>query len=275
MNKKFTTIFLVSNDNNETKFITVPTKHVSRLKKYFIVGSLLIFASLLTILSLIFGIFTSKNEINQLSGKITELEQDVKIIDSLSIRQKIKEIEINIDDINKYLFDRGIIRYESSGGESNGPASIDLNIYDYYARHTGTLAGIIKYIPLGLPAYGEIKSDYGYRPNPFSGRGSEFHKGIDIKGNIGDSVRCTGKGIVEKADWDGGYGRCVVIRHEKNIRTIYGHLSEFNVNSGDSVNSGDVIGFVGSSGRSTGPHLHYEIRYNQEDINPVNHLKLN
>ena len=275
MNKKFTTIFLVSNDNNETKFITVPTKHVSRFKKYFIVGSLIIFASLLTILSLIFGIFTSKNEINQLSDKINELEQDVKIIDSLSIRQKIKEIEINIDDINKYLFDRGIIRYENSGGESNGPASIDLNIYDYYARHTGTLAGIIKYIPLGLPAYGEIKSDYGYRPNPFSGRGSEFHKGIDIKGNIGDSVRCTGKGIVEKADWDGGYGRCVVIRHEKNIRTIYGHLSEFNVNPGDSVNSGDVVGFVGSSGRSTGPHLHYEIRYKQEDINPVNHLKLN
>jgi murein DD-endopeptidase MepM/ murein hydrolase activator NlpD len=130
-------------------------------------------------------------------------------------------------------------------------------------------------IPLGYPFFGEMRSDYGYRPNPFGGRGSEFHKGIDWKGNVGDTVRCTGDGEIVNADWDKGYGKCVTIKHTNGIECLYGHLSEFNVTSGQKVKAGDVIGFIGSTGRSTGPHLHYEIRVNGIDINPHYFLTLN
>ena len=115
---------------------------------------------------------------------------------------------------------------------------------------------------------GEISSRYGYRYDPF-GYGSDFHPGIDIAGNYGDPVYASAAGDIEQAGWNGGYGRYVKISHGNGYETAYGHMSAIAVGSGDSVKKGDIIGYVGSSGYSTGPHLHFEVLLNGQTVNPL------
>ena len=108
---------------------------------------------------------------------------------------------------------------------------------------------------------GKINSNFGYRR-------SRFHYGIDVDLNIGDNVLASFEGIVRVAKYDKTYGRVVVIRHQNGLETLYAHLSKFEVKVGDYVQAGDLIALGGNSGRSTGPHLHFEVRYLGEPINP-------
>ncbi|MCX6160652.1 MAG: M23 family metallopeptidase [Ignavibacteriae bacterium] len=274
MEKKYTTITVVSSDDAESRYLTIPSVHVKRWKMYATVFIIFISACLLSVILLSIGIISSGMEIGRLNTSVIKLKNDVKLIDSLNIRNKVGNIEKNINDINRYLFDRGVFRNNSAGGPADSSAKIDLSIYDYYDKHTEILLKSIKITPVGVPFTGELKSDYGYRNNPFSGRGSEFHKGIDIKGSTGDPVKCTASGIVEKAEYEGGYGKSVVIKHASGYITIFGHLSAYGVKPGQEVKAGDVIGYIGSTGRSTGPHLHYEIHKEETDVNPQNFLTL-
>ncbi len=114
----------------------------------------------------------------------------------------------------------------------------------------------------------EISSRYGNRYNPF-GEGTEFHPGIDIPAGYGEPVYASAAGYVEEAGWYGGYGRYIKISHGNSYETAYGHLSSIDVGAGESVKKGDIIGYVGSSGYSTGPHLHFEVLVNGETINPL------
>ncbi|NCD09546.1 MAG: M23 family metallopeptidase [Negativicutes bacterium] len=114
----------------------------------------------------------------------------------------------------------------------------------------------------------EISSRYGTRYNPF-GEGTEFHPGIDIPAGYGEPVYASAAGYVEDAGWYGGYGRYIKISHGNSYETAYGHLSSIDVAAGESVKKGDIIGYVGSSGYSTGPHLHFEVLVNGETINPL------
>jgi murein DD-endopeptidase MepM/ murein hydrolase activator NlpD len=117
-----------------------------------------------------------------------------------------------------------------------------------------------------------ILSTYGQRLDPFSGEGA-FHKGVDISAASGQSVRATADGIVVHAEWaSGGYGRLVVIDHGGGIQTCYAHLSKFYVKAGQEVRRGDTVGAVGSSGRVTAPHLHYEVRMGGAPVNPSLYL---
>ncbi len=120
----------------------------------------------------------------------------------------------------------------------------------------------------GSPSGGEITSRIRVSRNPFSGGGTEFHSGIDYRGCVGDSIKTTGSGIVAFAGFKAGYGRCIIIEHKNNLQTLYGHLRQIDVEKGERVNSGQLIGLMGSSGRSTGPHLHYEIIKNGEYNDP-------
>lgn len=113
-----------------------------------------------------------------------------------------------------------------------------------------------------------LTSNYGFRADPFKGRRAS-HKGIDMAGPIGTPIYATADGIIGRAQWVGGYGNYIEINHGNGIQTRYGHLSRVNVNSNDRVKSGDLIGFMGSTGRSTGSHLHYEVRIAGEAVNPV------
>jgi murein DD-endopeptidase MepM/ murein hydrolase activator NlpD len=119
---------------------------------------------------------------------------------------------------------------------------------------------------------GEITGHFGERLDPFSGEGA-FHAGIDIASHYGDEVRASADGVVVIMDRRAGYGRLVIIDHGFGVSTWYGHMSNFNTQVGTHVKRGDVIGYEGASGRSTGPHLHYEVRIYNTPINPWRYLR--
>lgn len=124
-------------------------------------------------------------------------------------------------------------------------------------------------LPIANPAPGQnVTSGFGVRRDPLIGRPA-FHAGIDFRATVGVPVRASGAGTVIKAGWNGGYGRMVEIDHGNGLTTRYAHLSRVKVAEGEAVAAGAVIGQAGSSGRSTGPHLHYEVRRNGKATNPV------
>lgn len=122
------------------------------------------------------------------------------------------------------------------------------------------------------PVMGRITSSFGERLDPFNGEGA-FHSGIDIGTTFGAPVRATADGVVLKAALGNGYGREIEIDHGNGIQTVYGHLSGFAVTAGETVKRGQIIGYAGSSGRSTGPHLHYEVRIRNAPVNPHKYLR--
>ena len=127
-------------------------------------------------------------------------------------------------------------------------------------------------LPNLWPVEGMITASFGERIDPFNGEGA-FHSGIDISAGVGHPVIAAADGIVTMAETAGGYGRLVQINHSHGVSTRYGHLSAFGVSSGQRVHRGDIIGYVGVSGRSTGPHLHYEVRINNAPVNPYKYLR--
>lgn len=116
----------------------------------------------------------------------------------------------------------------------------------------------------------QMASGYGYRRDPIYGT-TRFHEGMDFSSPIGTPVYATGKGLVTYAGWKSGYGNLIEIDHGYNYTTRYAHLSEIGVKTGQSISRGDLIGKVGNTGKSTGPHLHYEVRLRGEPQNPVNY----
>ena len=119
-----------------------------------------------------------------------------------------------------------------------------------------------------------LTSSYGFRSDPFRGRRTR-HKGIDMAGPVGTPIYATADGIVGRAQWVGGYGKYIEINHGNEIQTRYGHMSRLNVEANQRVKGGDLIGFMGSTGRSTGSHLHYEVRIAGEAVNPVPFMQSN
>jgi len=126
--------------------------------------------------------------------------------------------------------------------------------------------------PTLWPVVGHLTGSFGERMDPFSGEGA-FHTGVDISSQYGDSVRVAADGVVIRAEESSGYGRLVVVDHGFGLTTYYGHLSSFHVIAGQQVRRGDSVGNVGVSGRSTGPHVHYEVRINNAPVNPMRYLR--
>ena len=120
----------------------------------------------------------------------------------------------------------------------------------------------------------EVSSEYGLRPNPFGWGSYEMHEGIDFKGPYGEPVFSTAEGVVKKAEYAGGYGYHVIINHGYGYETLYAHLSEIKAEAGDRIDQGELIGYVGSTGRSSGPHLHYGILRRGIPVNPAPYLGL-
>jgi murein DD-endopeptidase MepM/ murein hydrolase activator NlpD len=129
-------------------------------------------------------------------------------------------------------------------------------------------------VPYRKPVIGEVEftSGFGVRSDPFLGRPA-MHTGLDFRAATGDPVRVTANGKVVSAGWSGGYGRMIEVDHGNGLATRYGHLSEINVKVGEIVKIGQVVGLVGSTGRSTGPHLHYETRIDGEAVDPQKFLR--
>jgi murein DD-endopeptidase MepM/ murein hydrolase activator NlpD len=151
-----------------------------------------------------------------------------------------------------------LLTNESESNENN----IEAQIRELQAKSSP------EFIPSMWSHLGKVNNEYGYRRSPFGGGGHEFHAGMDIDGERGDSILAPAKGTVTKAGWQGGYGNLIEIDHGNGLSTRYGHLSRVGVQVGDTIERGQLIGLVGSTGRSTGPHLHYEVRVNDRAINP-------
>jgi len=132
--------------------------------------------------------------------------------------------------------------------------------------------GQMAFTPTLWPVVGGITGRFGERLDPFSGEGA-FHTGVDISAQYGDAVRATADGMVVDAAEHTGYGRVVVVDHGFGLTTWYGHLSSYCVPPGIQVKRGDIIGYVGVSGRTTGPHVHYEVRINNAPVNPMRYLR--
>ena len=131
---------------------------------------------------------------------------------------------------------------------------------------------VLKITPTILPVKGIPTAGFGMRKNPF-GQGNEFHTGIDISCPSGRSVYATADGIVVETKYLGGLGKCVTVFHGLGISTKYGHLSKIVVKEGQKIKRGTLIGYTGSTGRSTGPHLHYEVLLNGKAVNPLEYIQ--
>jgi murein DD-endopeptidase MepM/ murein hydrolase activator NlpD len=130
-------------------------------------------------------------------------------------------------------------------------------------------------IPTSMPASVMLmSSDFGYRSDPFTGGGA-MHSGLDFKGPQGTEILAAADGLVTSAGWQGGYGKCIEITHANGLVTRYAHLSGMDVTVGQSIKRGVQIGRMGSTGRSTGSHLHFEVRMNGQAINPMKFLEAN
>jgi murein DD-endopeptidase MepM/ murein hydrolase activator NlpD len=189
-----------------------------------------------------------------------------------------------VEDTSRKLAEKsGVVHDESSapgtGGPSlpldaNGLATLrakmnrlerDMRAYEAVLRERG-------YTPSIWPVDGKLESGFGGRRNPFGGGGYEFHSGQDIEATWGSPVVSGASGKVTFVGWQNGYGQLVVIDHGGGLTTRYGHLSHIDVTQGETVSRGQFIARVGSTGRSTGPHLHYEVRINDEAVNPLQYL---
>ncbi|MDQ1195861.1 peptidoglycan DD-metalloendopeptidase family protein [Agrobacterium sp. SORGH_AS 787] len=155
---------------------------------------------------------------------------------------------------------------------STNPFQASLADLDDALNRLETVRGTAERLPLGNPAPGrDITSRFGNRMDPFLGRPA-LHTGIDFRAETGADVRATGAGTVSFAGYSGGYGNMVEVDHGKGVTTRYGHLSQILVRTGEKIELSDVIGKAGSTGRSTGPHVHYEVRLNDEAVDPMRFL---
>lgn len=275
--KEKTTILFVNKNAQGIKPLQVSSKLILNWKKY-LAAILLVFAGLIAAI-----VFLTSNNMKQsqireaLVQKLQSMHVTFAQVDTNAIRDKFTNIDKELLTINGYLKARGIkstLKVAEGGEEDHDIISTD-EISHFYDNYLKKIIYNISYTPLGYPYPGAITSTFGHRENPFSGEGIETHKGVDIKAAWGSPVKAMAKGEVEFAGLRGGFGNCIMLKHGNGFETLYGHLSKILVNVGEKIDIGQQIGNVGSTGRSTGPHLHYEVHKNGEKIDPKNFLTLN
>jgi len=151
-------------------------------------------------------------------------------------------------------------------------ASVGRSPLSAAARAAAGISGPVS-IPSRTPLDGlTMTSNFGMRVHPVLG-GLRAHKGIDLSAPVGTPIHATADGVVGKAAWFGGYGLYVQLEHGDDLETRYGHMSRLNVAEGQHIHKGDIVGYVGTTGRSTGPHLHYEVRVSGVAVNPVPYMQ--
>jgi hypothetical protein len=239
-----------------------------------------------------------------LKAKVWYFSQEMRR--SREYLDRVREAEVALQNLLNMKTKRAIVESQDPGmggptmmdrRELSGlfvrPSSLDLNAMHgqlQTVKRTGSdvmaeFEEISKYIqdqrelfrttPKGWPTEGRVTSPFGLRTSPFEREGGEYHHGLDIANKLGTPIRTTADGIVKIASWQGGYGRLVVIDHGRGFRTYYGHNSQLLVKVGDRVKRGQVISYMGTSGHSTGYHLHYEVWQAGRVVNPSKFVKAN
>ncbi|MCH5600200.1 M23 family metallopeptidase [Niabella ginsengisoli] len=268
MKKQRTSILFIDTHSTSRTPLQVPSHLIKHWRKYVLYASIVFI-----VFGLVIGFLIYQQTSSYYSKKLTFVQQLKMKADVSKVQRSFSEIDQYLNKVNKLLKAKGLkeIPTQNMGGEALDITDVD-NVTSYYVNQLEDLEKSICEIPIGAPHSGPITSRFGYRSNPFSGQGHELHGGIDFKGNTGEQVKSTAKGKVIHAGRKGGYGNCVIVAHSQNIKTLYGHLSGINVSVNDKIESGTVIGKLGSTGRSTGPHLHYEIHRQNKRIDPFEYL---
>lgn len=224
--------------------------------------------------------------------------------DQETLKKQYQQLQNTVNDTNQRLdslqslatevaMTYGVLRYHPAAfDQSDNPVTaqdaFDRSVeqYTFLKRNAATIAissGGLRlipatsfanstYTPAIWPVLGHITDSFGSRLDPFSGEGA-FHTGVDVASDYGAPVHATADGIVTIAENHAGYGRLVVVDHGFGITTWYAHLSAFSAIAGARVKRGEVVGYTGISGRSTGPHVHYEVRVNNAPVNPWRYMR--
>ncbi|MBD1427515.1 M23 family metallopeptidase [Sphingobacterium arenae] len=285
MLKKKTAVLFVEPDGTSTKRMQVPTYVITHWKK--VLGAA-IALTVITVLSVVYVVKQQTTEkyirvydqkINKLKAenRLLELDEFNNQLTTEEIKKSFSSIDSTIDRINQKMKKRGLKEIKMNpnmGGpvEKGEDDLVELSIF--YKKQLEDLESKLEGLPLGKPHHGRITSPYGYRRNPFTNRGREMHQGVDLKGRTGDPVKSTAKGRVTFAGWKGAYGYVVMVKHKNGYETRYAHLTRTRVKRGQAVEAGDIVGLLGSTGRSTGPHLHYEVLLNNRKLNPSKYFSL-
>ncbi len=293
--KNYTTMMFIPESQSEVRSFRMPVwfPRFVTISLILLVAASAACFSLLSSLKLQYDI--SRKEIGQLtainSSQKVEIEKLQK--NSLEVQKQLEENSKILDELKRAVGispveDDAAVEPEPASAVESAPidistgldsieadfASLSEKIADQKKTINDSLAPIKKQLaylmakPSIMPVAASITAGFGYRKNPFTSRGSEFHKGIDFAASYGQKAIATGDGIVVFSGWNSGYGKMVIVSHGYGISTVYAHNSKLLVKQGDKVKKGQAISAVGNTGRSTGTHLHYEVRINGKNVNP-------
>lgn len=295
------TIMLIPHRGQEPKSFSF---HASLLKKAGIICGVLLLGALGLAIKSSLIVYQANQEMTELVAyRANKAEQEQKLVELQQENEKMQknmaELSALENEVRQALGNseqpsRGNIDRAQYMGQG-GPAEADISMIDVYAAQTKNLQAEMQHKKESLnnlleqlhernallnatpdiwpTSGGYITSSWGGRANPFTGRGYDYHPGIDIGVDYGTPIYAGAAGYVEQAGWYGGYGRYVKISHGYGYETAYGHMSSIAVSAGEYVRKGEIIGYVGSSGYSTGPHLHYEVIINGQDSDPMELIK--
>jgi murein DD-endopeptidase MepM/ murein hydrolase activator NlpD len=290
LRKRSYILFVARGDDGQLRKIPIPMHYVYLL----LVAGIVTICSLTGIASSFTRMLLKVSRFNQLRTEKDQLKTQYT-----QLEQVAKERDIQVASLGSLagevsslygLKSDPILRQET---DQSRDAQVNRSLDQFFAlRNTALSGAATNGISLGLirnvtmadwvsansspdiwPVEGQITGSFGERIDPFNGEGA-FHSGVDIASTYGQPVVAPANGVVDFADFMGGYGRAIVMDHGRGVTTLYGHLASFAVVSGQRVRRGDIIGYVGLSGRSTGPHLHYEVRINDVPVNPHKYLRL-
>ncbi|MDR1517697.1 MAG: peptidoglycan DD-metalloendopeptidase family protein [Dysgonamonadaceae bacterium] len=278
---------IVTGHTLETKIFRIKRKYIENFELYKKIGICVVAVVCIAVSGLFYGLLRANSKKKSLETNIAKLESQLydktRQKKAQAIMDNLNEAQSTLEQIENYLNSRSVeTRLNSEDADSTGiggeffpETDASLNLSEDRLDRISDLFHKISYVPLGTPCNGRMTSTFGVRSNPMGGDNNEFHSGIDWAGRIGSKISSTASGTVKYAGYQGNYGLCVIIKHDFGYETLYGHLSELKVREGQQVKTGEVIGLLGNTGRSNGPHVHYEIIHNGRKINPVNFIKMN
>ncbi len=301
MDKRHITLFVLSNDATKTRQIRIPFRSFKTLVAAAAVFALVLAAGIFDYARVRSGYTeyyglrkentAQKIELQSFASKIKELEAQMAKLSLFDRKLRIMaNIEAPADAQSGQIMGMGGAGSEedylgSAGSQLDGLVGqmrsdikkLEQTATDQESSFTELQAHLVKQAsffaatPSIWPTRGWVTSTYGNRISPFTGR-PQMHKGLDIANRVGTTVVAPANGIVVKAGRDEGFGKAVVISHGYGVKTTYGHLSEVFVRAGQRVKRGDRIAAMGNTGRSTGPHLHYEVSSNGLSVNPSKYI---
>ena len=291
MRKRFYIFFVARDEAGQLRKISIPVQYL-----YVLLAGLALGALCLTgIASSYTRMLAKVHHYNQLRTEEAQLKDSYSRLELVAKERDIQVASLGslASEVSALYGLKSDPALVSASTEQIQEAQVNSSLDQLYTlRHTALSGAASVGISLGLtknsttadwmransapnlwPVEGQISASFGERIDPFNGEGA-FHSGVDITALVGTPVIAPADGAITYADYLGGYGRAIMVDHGHGITTRFGHLSNFAVAAGQYVHRGDTIGYVGSSGRSTGPHLHYEVRINDVPVNPYKYLRL-